>query len=104
MCRILTQTTIRKAEWKAEHGTYRRFPVGDFRGAGRLASRAKQGNRRDVPAPSGIGDEIVGVEEGADVTVVGSFDSIVDGLIFNARISAPVHAECTRCLKPIKRD
>ncbi|MBY8967574.1 DUF177 domain-containing protein [Algiphilus sp. NNCM1] len=38
------------------------------------------------------------------MTVVGSFDSIVDGLIFNARISAPVHAECTRCLKPIKRD
>ena len=25
-------------------------------------------------------------------------------MIFNARISAPVHAECTRCLKPIKRD
>ena len=36
--------------------------------------------------------------------VVGSFDSIVDGLILNARISAPVHAECTRCLKPIQRD
>ena len=45
----LTQTTIRKAEWKAEHGTYRRFPVGDFRGASRLASRAKQGDRRNVP-------------------------------------------------------
>ena len=36
--------------------------------------------------------------------MVGSFDSIVDGLILNARISAPVHAECTRCLKPIQRD
>ena len=40
----------------------------------------------------------------AHVSVVGSFDSIVDGLILNARISAPVHAECTRCLKPIQRD
>ena len=71
-----------------------------------VASRAGQSKEIDAtfPAPSGIGDEIVGVEEGADVTVVGSFDSIVDGLIFNARISAPVHAECTRCLKPIKRD
>ena len=38
------------------------------------------------------------------VSVAGSFDSIVDGLILNARISAPVHAECTRCLKPIQRD
>lgn len=62
-----------------------------------VASRAGQSKEIDAtfPAPSGIGDEIVGVEEGADVTVVGSFDSIVDGLIFNARISAPVHAECT---------
>ena len=39
-----------------------------------------------------------------ELSVVGSFDSIVDGLILNARISAPVHAECTRCLKPIQRD
>ena len=34
----------------------------------------------------------------------GSFDSIVDGLVLTARIEAPVAAECTRCLKPIKRD
>ena len=48
-----------------------------------VASRAGQSKEIDAtfPAPSGIGDEIVGVEEGADVTVVGSFDSIVDGLI-----------------------
>ena len=34
----------------------------------------------------------------------GSFDAIVDGLVLTARIEAPVAAECTRCLKPIKRD
>ena len=62
-----------------------------------VASRPGQSKEIDAtfPAPSGIGDEIVGVDEGADVSVVGSFDSIVDGLILNARISAPVHAECT---------
>ena len=71
-----------------------------------VASRPGQSKEIDAtfPAPSGIGDEIVGVDEGTDVSVVGSFDSIVDGLIRNARISAPVHAECTRCLKPIQRD
>ena len=71
-----------------------------------VASRPGQSKEIDAtfPAPSGIGDEIVGVDEGADVSVVGSFDSIVDGLILNARISAPVHAECTRCLKPIDED
>ena len=47
-----------------------------------VASRAGQSKSLDAtfPAPSGIGDEIVGVDEGA------------------------VHAECTRCLKPIQRN
>ena len=71
-----------------------------------VASRPGQSKEIDetFPAPSGIGDEIIGVDEGADVSVTGSFDSIVDGLVLTARINAPVHAECTRCLKPIKRD
>ncbi|NEG90328.1 YceD family protein [Bifidobacterium aerophilum] len=71
-----------------------------------VASRAGQSKPIDAvfPAPSGIGDDVIGVAEGADVRVSGSFDSIVDGLILSARINAPVHAECTRCLKPIERD
>ena len=71
-----------------------------------VASRPGQSKTVDVvfPAPSGIGDEVIGVKEDADVSVHGSFDSIVDGLVLTARIEAPVAAECTRCLKPIKRD
>lgn len=71
-----------------------------------VASRPGQSKQidADFPAPSGIGDEIVGVKEGAPVHVSGSFDSIVDGLVFSARVTAPVKAECTRCLKPIERD
>ncbi|MBW3087506.1 DUF177 domain-containing protein [Bifidobacterium sp. 82T24] len=55
----------------------------------------------DFPAPDGIGDEVIGIREGADVHVDGSFDSIVDGLIFNGAVTAPVTAECSRCLKPL---
>ena len=71
-----------------------------------VASRPGQSKPIDTvfPAPSGIGDDIVGVREGADVRVVGSFDSIVDGLVFTGRIEAPLTAECTRCLKPIDPD
>ncbi|KFI49697.1 YceD family protein [Bifidobacterium biavatii] len=71
-----------------------------------VASRAGQSKPIDAvfPAPSGIGDNIVGIPEGSDVHVVGSFDSIVDGLILTARISAPISTECTRCLKPINKD
>lgn len=69
-----------------------------------IAGRPGESKEIDTvfPAPSGIGDDVVGVDEGADVTVTGSFDSIVDGIIFTGRVSAPAHAECTRCLKPIE--
>lgn len=71
-----------------------------------VASRPGQSKPIDTvfPAPSGIGDDIVGVREGADVRVVGSFDSIVDGLVFTGRIEALLTAECTRCLKLIDPD
>lgn len=71
-----------------------------------IASRAGQSTTIDAtfPAPDGIGDRIVGVREGTDVHVDGRFDSIVDGLVLTARISAPVSTECTRCLTPIEHD
>ncbi|MDN6769131.1 MAG: DUF177 domain-containing protein [Bifidobacterium mongoliense] len=72
----------------------------------RLSSRA--GQHQDVddvfPAPDGIGDHVVGIKEGSDIRVTGSFDSIVDGLILSARISTRLQAECTRCLTPIDRE
>ncbi|MBT1164930.1 YceD family protein [Bifidobacterium felsineum] len=71
-----------------------------------IASRAGQSKSvdADFPAPSGIGDNIVGIKEGAPVHVTGQFDSIVDGLIFTGRLVAPFVSECTRCLKPIDED
>ncbi|MBT1170911.1 MULTISPECIES: DUF177 domain-containing protein [Bifidobacterium] len=71
-----------------------------------VASRAGQSKPvdADFPAPAGIGDDIVGIKEGEPVHVSGSFDSIVDGLIFTGRVTAPFKSECTRCLKPIDKD
>ena len=71
-----------------------------------IASRAGQSKQidADFPAPAGIGDEISGIKEGTPVHVRGSFDSIVDGLIFTGRLTAPFVSECTRCLKPIDED
>ena len=62
-----------------------------------IGSRAGQSMEVDkaFPAPSGIGDTIVGITEGSDVQVRGRFDSIVDGLIFTGSFTAPVHAVCT---------
>ena len=71
----------------------------------RLGSRPGQSQRFDAsfPAPSGIGDEVIGIPEGTPVRVEGNFDSIVDGLILSAHISSPAHAQCSRCLTPIRR-
>ncbi|PJM74323.1 DNA-binding protein [Bifidobacterium primatium] len=68
-----------------------------------VASRPGQSKSvdADFPAPSGIGDEVISIKEGAPVHVCGSFDSIVDGLVLTASVTAPVTAECSRCLKPL---
>lgn len=59
---------------------------------------------RVFPAPEGIGDSVIGVKPGSDVTVNGNFDSVVDGLMFQGTITARVHAECSRCLMSLHRD
>jgi uncharacterized protein len=71
-----------------------------------VSSRAGQQKHIDTifPAPSGVGDDIVGITQGSDIHVLGSFDSIIDGLVFSGRFNAPLHAECTRCLTTINRD
>lgn len=71
-----------------------------------ISSRAGQHQPLDrvFPAPSGIGDRVVGIPEGSDIHVTGSFDSIVDGLILSAKVSTRLQAECTRCLTPIDRE
>ncbi|MFC0265936.1 YceD family protein [Alloscardovia macacae] len=54
-----------------------------------------------MPAPSGIGDDLVGIPEGTDVTVSGMLESLSDGILFTGTISAPFDSECARCLEPI---
>lgn len=71
-----------------------------------IGSRAGQSMDidREFPAPSGIGDRIVGIDEGALVQVSGRFDSIVDGLIFTGTVRAPMHAVCIRCDTDLDQD
>lgn len=66
----------------------------------------KAGNTQDIndvvmPAPSGIGDDLVGIPEGSDVTVNGMLESLADGILFTGTISVPFNSECARCLEPI---
>lgn len=54
-----------------------------------------------MPAPSGIGDEFVGVTEGTPLRVAGTVDALLDGLITSLQITARVHAQCSRCLEDL---
>lgn len=55
----------------------------------------------DMPAPSGIGDDVIGIPESTDVTIEGRFDTIVDGLVFTGTLRTEATGECARCLKPL---
>lgn len=56
---------------------------------------------RDVPAPEGWGLELVRVTPGATVSLDVRLESVMDGVLVTAEITAPVEAECGRCLDPI---
>lgn len=57
-----------------------------------------------LPAPSGVGDQIVGVPEGADISLTGTLTSMSDGILFNGKVSAELTGECTRCLTAVHKE
>ncbi|WP_234417713.1 DUF177 domain-containing protein [Miniimonas sp. S16] len=52
----------------------------------------------EVPAPADLAIEVIGVPEGAPVTLDVRLESIVEGVLASAEISAPLVGECVRCL------
>lgn len=60
--------------------------------------------KETLPAPSGIGDQIVGVPEGTDISLTGTLTSMSDGILFNGKVSAGLTGECTRCLTAVHKE
>lgn len=57
--------------------------------------------RRTVPAPVDLGLELIGVPEGADLTLDLRMESVTEGVLVSGDVSALVEGECGRCLRPI---
>lgn len=57
---------------------------------------------RTIPAPAGWGLELVEVPVGAEVHLDLRLEAVMDGVLVSGTVTAPVHAECGRCLEPVR--
>jgi uncharacterized protein len=56
---------------------------------------------RTVPAPDDWALELVRVPTGAAVSLLLRMESVLDGVLVSGTVTAPVEAECGRCLEPV---
>jgi len=57
--------------------------------------------KRFVSAPSDLGLELIGVPEGADLSLDLRLESVSEGVLVSGTVNGPVTGECGRCLRPI---
>jgi uncharacterized protein len=56
---------------------------------------------RVAPAPADLGLEMIGVPEGADLSLDLSLQSVSEGVLVSGTVTGPIEGECGRCLRPI---
>jgi uncharacterized metal-binding protein YceD (DUF177 family) len=88
----------------ASHETRR--PAGnpwkvDLRELGRRAGSLQELDRT-VPAPEGWKVELIGVPEGAEVSLRLRLESVMEGVLVSGEVDAPLVGSCARCLEPIE--
>lgn len=59
---------------------------------------------RTVPAPDGLGTDVVGVPSGAPVELQLRLESVVEGVLVSGVCRARASGECVRCLDPVNID
>ena len=58
-------------------------------------------DRRRVPAPAGLGHDLVGVPEGAPLDLELRLESATEGVLVTGTVTTTVTGECGRCLAPV---
>ncbi|MGP3968555.1 YceD family protein [Streptomyces sp. 6N223] len=72
----------------------------DTRELGRRPGALKRASRT-VLAPSGLGNEVIGVPSGAKLEVELRMESVIEGVLVTGTARAPLAGECVRCLEPL---
>jgi uncharacterized protein len=57
-----------------------------------------------VASPSRIGLDLIGIDQGAPLTLDLRIESVSEGVLVSGTVSAPTAGECARCLTPITGD
>ncbi|MDN5893600.1 MAG: DUF177 domain-containing protein [Nocardioides sp.] len=69
----------------------------DTRELGRRAGSERE-VRRSVPAPAGLGIEVLSVPEGTPVELDLRLEAVLEGVLVTGTVSAGLAGECVRCL------
>ena len=77
--------------------------VFDLRELGRRAG-ALRAYRRRVPAPAGLGLDLIGVPDGAPLDLDLRLESVTEGVLVTGTVTAPLVGECGRCLDPVTEE
>ena len=74
--------------------------VFDARELGRRPGAMRE-YRRQVPAPAGLGLDLIGVPEGVPLAIDVRLESVTEGVLVTGSVTAPLHGQCGRCLEPV---
>jgi uncharacterized protein len=74
--------------------------VYDVRVLGRQPGSMRE-DRRSVPAPTALGNDFIGVPDGAPLVVDVRLEAVTEGVLVTGTVTAELHGECARCLDPI---
>lgn len=74
--------------------------VVDLHDLGRRAGSMRE-IRFAAPAPADLGNDVIGVPEGTDITGTLRAESVVEGVLVTGDLAVAVHGECVRCLDAI---
>jgi uncharacterized protein len=77
--------------------------VFDLRELGRRAGSLREYQRR-VPAPAGLGPDVIGVPVGAPLDLDLRLESVTEGVLVTGTVAAPLTGQCARCLDPLTDD
>jgi len=61
-------------------------------------------DRRRVPAPAGLSQDLVGVPEGAPLDLDLRLESATEGVLMTGTVTTAIAGECGRCLEPVTDD